>query len=128
MRTVLPLAMIATTTLAGPAAADMSAATKRAKSGEFVAKADIRCAQEVGQSLGTCGAAVARAEGSAVVVVTFANGFKRMLMFADGEFQRGNATMSGVGTDTEWTLSEGIFAVRVDDQRFEIPADLVFGD
>ena len=65
---------------------------------------------------------------SAAAVVTFPNGFSRMLMFADGEFLRGNATMSGVGTDTEWYLSDGIYFVRVDDQRFELPEALVFGE
>ena len=45
-----------------------------------------------------------------------------------GEFLRGNATMSGVGTDVEWRLSGGLYNVRVDDQRFELPEALVVGD
>ncbi len=49
-------------------------------------------------------------------------------MFSDGDFLRGNATMSGVGTDTDWQLSRGLYHVRVDDQRFEIPEALVTGD
>jgi len=36
--------------------------------------------------------------------------------------------MSGVGTDTEWHLSDGIYFIRVDDQRFELPEALVFGN
>ncbi|MEM8951352.1 MAG: hypothetical protein AAGC99_18700 [Pseudomonadota bacterium] len=106
----------------------MSAAGKRAKSGDFKAVGEVRCAQEVGQSLGICDAKVARAGESAAVVVTFPNGFARTLTFSDGEFLRGNATMSGVGTDTDWRLDSGLFHVRVDDQRFELPEALVFGD
>ena len=122
------LPLIAAAMLPGVAAGDSMLATERARSGTFDATGDIRCAQEAGQSLGTCSAAVARADGSAAVVVTFANGFSRTLVFVDGRFVRGNATMSGVGTDTEWRLSRGMYHVRVDDQRFEIPEALVFKD
>ncbi|NNF92456.1 MAG: hypothetical protein HKM96_13790, partial [Boseongicola sp.] len=62
------------------------------------------------------------------VVVTFPNGFARTLTFDGGDFVRGNATMSGVGTDTDWRLSDGTYFVRVDDQRYELPAALVFGE
>lgn len=128
MRHATPLVLIVIAVLPGTAGADISAAAKRAKSGEFEAVGEVRCAQEAGQSLGTCGAMVARASGSAAVVVTFPNGFARTLTFSDREFLRGNATMSGVGTDTDWRLDGGIFHVRVDDQRFELPEALVFGD
>lgn len=77
--------------------------------------------------MGTCSAAVAHVDGSAAVIVTFPNGFARTLMFSDGEFLRGNATMSGVGTDTEWRRVDRTFHVRVDDQRFELPETLVSG-
>lgn len=108
--------------------ADSKAATKRAKSGQFDARGQVRCAQEVGQALGVCDASVARVAGSAAVVVTFSNGFARTLTFTDGAFLRGNATMSGVGTDTEWHLTGGTYRIRVDDQRFELPETLVFPD
>jgi len=36
--------------------------------------------------------------------------------------------MSGVGTDTEWRLEDGVYFIRVDDQRFEMSKALVFGD
>ena len=128
MRTAFPLVLFATAMLPDAAAGDIVKATQRANSGAFDAQGDVRCAQEVGQSLGTCPAAVTRADGSAAVVVTFPNGFARTLMFSDGEFLRGNATMSGVGTDTEWRLVDGTYQVRVDDQRFELPETLVAGE
>lgn len=123
-----PLLLIVAGMLPGIAAADVMTATERARSRAFDATGEVRCAQEVGQSLGMCRAAVARAGDSAAVVVTFANGFSRTLTFAGREFLRGNATMSGVGTDTEWHLSRGTYHIRVDDQRFELPEALVFGD
>lgn len=102
---------------------------KRAKAGDFDASATIRCAQEQGQALGVCTAAVARdADGNATVVVTFANGFARTLYFEDRMFMRGSATMSGVGRDTDWEVADGVHLIRVDDQRFELPDALVFGE
>lgn len=127
MRIRLLLASIATGVSAGVAVADIKSATSRAKAGEFDAVAEISCAQEVGEALGPCEAAVARDDASTVVVVTFPNGFARLLMFEGGDFLRGNTTMSGVGTDTDWSLSDGLYRVRVDDQQFELPAIVVTG-
>lgn len=114
--------------MSGAARADMASALARAKAGDVDATDEIGCAQEVGQALATCKADVARDDRSSVVVVTFPNGFARMLMFEDGDFLRGNATMSGVGTDMDWRLSDGVYHVRVDDQRFEVPEALITGD
>jgi hypothetical protein len=127
MRAAPAIVLITVALFPWPALADRMLAATRAKSGDFDAKGEARCAQEVGQSLETCAVAVARAAGSAAVVVTFANGFARTLTFEDRQFLRGNATMSGVGTDTDWSLSSGVFSIRVDDQRFELPEALVFG-
>ena len=110
------------------ASADVMAATKRAKSGAFDAMGEIACAQEVGQDLGPCTAEVARDADAAAVVVTFPNEFSRILTFEDGAFLRGNTTMSGVGTDTEWVLEDGLYRIRVDDQRFDIPETLITGE
>lgn len=100
----------------------------RARKGDFDAVGQIPCAQEVGEVLGVCAAAVARDSRAATVVVAFGNGFKRRLTFTDGAFVKGDATMSGVGTDTDWRLEDGVHWIRVDDQRFEIPDALVFGE
>lgn len=115
------------TIVPGLAFGDPMEATKRVRAGTFDASAEVRCAQEVGQALGPCVADVARVDGSAAVRVTFPNGFTRVLTFDDGAFLRGNATMSGVGTDTDWRLDAGVYYIRVDDQRFEISEALVFG-
>ena len=101
----------------------------RARKRGFDAMGSIACAQEQGQALGTCGAAVARSGGGdATVVATFPNGFARQLYFVQGEFVSASATMSGVGTDTDWRLENGFHVIRVNDQRYELPDVLVFGD
>ena len=102
---------------------------RRARKRDFDATGQIPCAQERGQALGKCGAAVARSGGGdATVVATFPNGFARSLYFVHGEFVSASATMSGVGTDTDWRLEKGVHLIRVDDQRYELPDALVFGD
>ena len=101
----------------------------RAGNREFDAKGDVRCAQEKGQALGLCEAAVARdVGGDATVVVSFPNGFARKLYFIHGEFVSASATMSGVGRDTDWRFEDGVHTIRVDDQRFELPDALVYGN
>ena len=127
MRAAHAIALVTVALFPGLALADIMLANARARSGDFDAKGEARCAQEAGQSLETCDVAVARAVGSAAVVVTFSNGFERTLSFSDRQFLRGNATMSGVGTDTDWILTAGVYSIRVDDQRFELPEALVFG-
>ncbi|MEM7685567.1 MAG: hypothetical protein AAF293_12125 [Pseudomonadota bacterium] len=102
---------------------------KRARKRDFDATGTIRCAQEAGQSLGGCKAGVARGSGGdATIAVTFPNGFVRQLYFEHGEFISASATMSGVGRDTDWELREETHLIRVDDQRFELPDVLVFGE
>jgi nicotinate-nucleotide pyrophosphorylase len=128
MRAALIIGLITLAMLPGIAVGDVMTAAKRARSGAFDTTGVVGCAQEVGQSLETCAAAVAHADDSAAVVVTFLNGFSRTLLFAEREFLRGNATMSGVGTDTEWSVSNGMYQIRVDDQRFDIPEALVWGE
>ena len=88
----------------------------------------IACSQETGESLGQCSYSVKRDKtGKDTVTVAFANGFKRRLFFKDGKFLKANATMSGTGTDTEWSLKDGTHRVRVDDQRYEVPDTLIAG-
>jgi hypothetical protein len=128
MRPILPLILVAAFIAPSVSADDTKTAIMRARSGAFDAYGIVACAQEVGEAFGTCNAAIARFADTAVAKVTFANGFSRMLIFSDREFVRGNSTMSGVGTDVEWHLAEGVYYVRVDDQRYELSEALIFGD
>ncbi|MFK7963443.1 MAG: hypothetical protein AB8C46_05690 [Burkholderiaceae bacterium] len=106
----------------GIVAMGVNTTKRRARQRDFDATDTIQCAQEQGQSLSKCQAAVARSEGGdATIVATFPNGFARDLYFVHGEFIRASATMSGVGTDTDWQLQGGNYRVRVDDQQYEIP-------
>lgn len=113
----------------GIVAMGMDDSRERAGRREFDAEAEIPCAQEQGQALGTCDAAVSRGVGGdATIVVTFQNGFARKLYFVHGEFVKASATMSGVGTDMDWRLEKEAHLIRVDDQRFELADRFVFGD
>lgn len=88
--------------------------------------AKVPCAQEAGEALGLCTARVAHLDdGQTRVTVTFPNGFARILIFEGQTFLRGNATMSGVGTDTDWQVIDGIHQIRVDDQQFRIDEALL---
>lgn len=108
--------------VAGAATADQA----KSRQGAFDAVGQIACSQRRGQAMARCDAVLARgAAGVATVVVTFANGFSRTLFFEAGAFVRGNPTMSGTGRDTDWRIARGIHLIRVDDQRYEIPEDLL---
>lgn len=48
--------------------------------------------------------------------------------FVHGEFVSASATMSGRGIDTDWRIENGLHDIHVDDQRYESPDILVFGD
>jgi len=88
----------------------------------------IACSQERGQAPGECTVQVVPGEdGITTVVARFANGFSRSLRFERGAFVRADATMSGSGTNTDWRLEDGMHRIRVDDQRYEVPAGLVPG-
>ena len=101
----------------------------RAKAKDFDARAEISCAQEQGQTLGRCASAIARSGGGdSTVVVTFPNGFARQLYFTHGAFMRGSATMSGTGSDVDWSLENGTYVIRVDDQKFAIPEAYLLGE
>ncbi|MEM8697592.1 MAG: hypothetical protein AAGF44_00380 [Pseudomonadota bacterium] len=102
---------------------------RRAGRGDFDASGRVPCAQERGQALGQCKLGVSRGQGGdATLVATFPNGFARRLFFVHGVFISASATMSGVGRDVDWRLEDGTHLIRVDDQRFEIPNALIFGE
>lgn len=105
--------------------AEVSTAIARAKSGAFDTVGEAHCAQEVKDEIAPCKALITYADTATVIVVNFPSGFARTLIFSKNEFIRGNATMSGVGTDKSWHISDGKYHIRVDDQRFVIPETLV---
>ncbi len=100
----------------------------RAGKDDFDATGDLSCAQERGQNMGRCRFGIAYSSGGdATVVVTFANGFKRMLFFVNGAFISANTTMSGNGFDTDWRMENGHHLIRVDDQRYAVPDSIITG-
>jgi hypothetical protein len=91
--------------------------------------ATIGCAQERGEALGQCSYQIKSDEiGTTTVTVIFASGFKRRLFFSEGKFVKASVTMSGVGTDVDWSLKDAIHKIRVEDQRYEVPESLITSD
>ncbi|WP_187430721.1 hypothetical protein ROLI_000320 [Roseobacter fucihabitans] len=89
----------------------------------------IACAQERGESLGQCSYRIKRDEkGKTTVTVVFANGFERGLLFEGSKFLKASVTMSGVGTNADWSLKYGIHVIHVDGQRYELPDTLFAGN
>lgn len=88
----------------------------------------VACAQERRETLGRCSYRVKRdASGKTTVTVIFASGFKRELFFRDGDFLKANVTMSGAGTNGDWSIVDQRYVIRVDGQHFEVPATLIAG-
>ncbi len=111
----------------GIVARGINDSARRAKRKKFDATGSISCAQEQGEALGLCKIGVARSGGGdATASVTFSNGFTRLLFFMHGEFTSASATMSGAGRDTDWTVKGDVHLIRADDQRFEIPSEMLF--
>ncbi len=109
-----------------PMGADDSAV--RAGQGDFDASGSLACAQNRTQPMGRCTFGVARSSGGdATVVVTFSNGFRRLLFFAHGRFISGNTTMSGTGFDTDWRRDGEHHIIRVDDQLYTLRHTEIFG-
>lgn len=101
----------------------------RARKSDLDLEGQIPCAQERGEPMASCTFGVARGSGGdATVVVTFSNGFSRFLSFAHRQFIRADTTMSGNGFDTDWRIDGGVHFIRVDDQRFELPDTVIFGE
>ncbi|MEO0634833.1 MAG: hypothetical protein AAFY52_12045 [Pseudomonadota bacterium] len=112
----------------GVVAVGVDDSDRRAKQRRFDAKAEVACAQEQGDALTTCTIGVARSGGGdASAALTFANGFSRYLYFTHGAFMRGSSTMSGAGRDIDWDIVDGIYRIRVDDQKVRVPVPLIIG-
>ncbi|WP_193140922.1 hypothetical protein [Meridianimarinicoccus sp. MJW13] len=89
----------------------------------------IACSQERGEVLGECSYRLDRDEkGKTTVTVIFANGFTRRLFFEDGKFLKASVTMSGVGTNGDWSLESGTHMIQVDGQQYQVPDTLVTGN
>jgi len=100
----------------------------RARRQDFDATTDIPCTQIRDEPWQVCTLSVARGGGGdAMAVARFANGFARHLTFTHGMFIGGNTTMSGTGQDIDWHRQDGLYHLRVDDQRYQIPEAMIPG-
>ena len=113
---------------AAPMGMDESAL--RAGQGDFDATAPFTsCARDGAALEQVCDLSVARGGGGdATVVITFPDGFERMLFFTHGEFVGTDASQAGGGFDTDWSKDPtGTYQIRVDEERYAFPEVVIFG-
>lgn len=102
----------------------------RAGRGEFDATAPhTACSRGDAPLRDACEASVARGGGGdATVVVRFPDGVERILFFTHGAFMGTDASEASGGFDTDWSKdSQGIYRIRIEDERYAFPEALVFG-
>ncbi len=112
---------------AGAAAASTNH-VERAGQGRFDASGKIPCAQASGQPMGQCNFGVARAGGgTAAVVVTLADGRRRVIYFEKGKAT--GADLSQADGDMSFSAKKeaDLYTIRAGKERYEIPEAVVFG-
>ncbi|MWD26253.1 hypothetical protein E0K89_002040 [Aquicoccus sp. SCR17] len=108
----------------------MEEADSALRSGQdiFDATGVVPCSKGAGAPMGQCIMGVARdGDGSATVKVTRGDGLQRALFFQDGAFFSTDSSQAGGGFDTSASQEDGLFQIRIDDERYEIPDAVIFG-
>jgi hypothetical protein len=100
----------------------------RAGAGAFDRIGRLTCAVPAGGVPTECVFGAARDPGgNAAVVVTRPDGLNRTLFFQDGTYLSNDASQAAGGFDTESEQIDGVFRIRIDDERYDIPEALVNG-
>lgn len=103
-------------------------AAGRAGEGKFNATGKIPCAQAAGQPMGSCDFGVARASGgTAAVSVTLPDGRKRMIMFQKGKATGADLSQADGNMKFSASKQSDLYKVQAGNERYEIPAAVVFG-
>jgi hypothetical protein len=112
---------------AGGAAPGRTDVAMRAGRGEYDATGKIPCAQASGQPMGQCDFGVARAGGgTAAVVVTLADGAKRIIFFEGGKAVGSDASEASGGAFRAARESD-LNRISIGNERYEIPDAAIFG-
>ncbi|SOC39951.1 hypothetical protein SAMN05892877_106276 [Rhizobium subbaraonis] len=95
----------------------------------FNATSDIPCSRVAGQPSTRCRAGVVRrGDGNSDVTVFWPDGGSRTLFFKGGEFTGADSSEADGDVKTSSSLENGLYLIRVGEQRFEVPDVLVVGD
>jgi len=106
---------------------DGDAATRAGK-GDFDATGFVPCARHLGQPTTSCALGVAReGGGTATVVVTHPDGFRRALFFVEGKFLSADTSQSDGYPEYSATKESDLNFIRVGPERYEIPDAVTFG-
>lgn len=112
----------------GGAAGAVGDPVERAAKGKFNATGAVPCAQRRGQPMGQCPFGVARAGGgTAAVVVTHADGHKRMILFDKGKATGADLSQADGNTVFRAIVEAGLYRIEAGDERYEFPEAVIFG-
>lgn len=96
---------------------------------DFNATSEIPCSRVSGQPSASCKAGVVRrGDGNADVTVFWPDGGTRVLLFKSGNFVGADTSEADGADKTTSTVENGLYLIRVGEQRFEVPDVLVLGD
>ncbi len=105
-----------------------ASSSERAGQGQFDARGPVGCAQQPGQPLGQCQAAVARdGGGSATVVVTRPDGRTRAIFFEKGKAIGADLSQADGNMNFRATKRGDINNIEAGNERYEIVEAMVFG-
>ncbi len=105
-----------------------ASSSERAGQGQFDARGPVGCAQQPGQPLGQCRAAVARdGGGSATVVVTRPDGRTRAIFFEKGKAIGADLSQADGNMNFRATKRGDINNIEAGNERYEIVEAMVFG-
>ena len=103
-------------------------ASERAGQGQFDARGPVGCAQQPGQPLGQCQAAVARDPGgTATVMVTRPDGRTRFIYFEKGQAIGADLSQADGSMHFRATKRADVYDIEAGRERYEIVEALVLG-
>ncbi|WP_313616486.1 hypothetical protein [Agrobacterium sp.] len=95
---------------------------------DFNATSEVPCARVSGQPSTSCKAGVVRrGNGDADVTIFWPDGGTRVLFFKQGKFAGADTSQADGAAKLSSSVDNGLYFIRVGEQRFEIPDALVFG-
>lgn len=111
-----------------PAASARPSSSERAGQGQFDARGNVPCAEHKGQPMGQCAFAVARDPGgTATVVVTRPDGRTRAIFFEKGKATSADLSQADGNMKFSARKKADLYMINAGDERYEIPAAVVFG-
>lgn len=105
-----------------------AAAAASEPAGSTASTGKIPCAQNRGQPMGQCDFSVKRSGGgTAIVTVTRPDGRTRALFFERGKATGADLSQADGNMTFKATQESDLYLIRAGDERYEVPAAVIFG-